>query len=68
MSRDLGDTTQRLRLSSRCFEMGFSVNMFNEILQPMVGKTNEEKELIAKQLLEDLESGKIKPDGPPRQR
>ncbi len=64
MSRDLGDTTWRVLLLKRALEKGISSSILKEITEPMHGKTNEEKEILAKQLLSEVESGKIKPDGP----
>ena len=61
---DTGNTTHRNMLLEWCMEKSMSAVSIAKIVEPMAGKSNEEKEQIAKQLLEELESGKIKPDVP----
>ena len=51
---DIGDTTYRNALLKACLDRGMSTNAILEISVLMRGKTNEEKEQIAKNVLKDM--------------
>lgn len=44
---------KRNRLLKLCMEKGMSNSMISELVEPMKGKTDEEKEVIAAQILKE---------------
>ena len=49
-----GDTTYRNALLKACLDKGLSVSSIEKMTAPMRGKSNEEKEQLAKETLEKL--------------
>ena len=49
-----GDTTNRNALLKACLDKGMPVSSIEKLTAPMCGKSNEEKERIAKEALEKL--------------
>ena len=54
---DIGDTTKRNALLRLCMDKGMSANTVARMVEPMAGKTNEEKERIAEMLTKQIEQG-----------
>lgn len=52
--RPWGDTTQRDELLKQCIDRRMPPSLIAQITAPMLGKTNEEKEAIAKKILERM--------------
>ena len=51
---DIGDTTHRDALLRKCLDIGLPIDDIADITKPMRGKSNEEKEQLAKQALDKL--------------
>ena len=51
-----GETTFRDKLIKACLDRGMSASAMGEIVAPMYGKSNEEKEQIAKEILASMGS------------
>ena len=51
---DPGDTTNRNALLKWCLAEGMSIEAVEKITRPMHGKSNEEKEKIAEQIISDM--------------
>lgn len=49
------DTTMRNKLLQKCMEMGMPNSSILEIVHPMKGKSQEEKEQIAAEILKKFE-------------
>ena len=49
------NTENRYKLSEYCREKGMSANAFRQIIEPMRGKTDEEKEQISKEILQKIQ-------------
>ena len=49
-----GDTTNRNALLKWCLAEGMSIEDIEKITRPMHGKSNEEKEQIAEQIISDI--------------
>lgn len=56
---DIGDTTYRNLLQEALFEEQITGTKMLELVKAMGGKSNEEKERIAKKLLEQIQTGEI---------
>lgn len=48
------NTKDRYKLSKYCREKGMSASTFRQLIEPMRGKTDEEKEKIAENLLQSV--------------
>ena len=51
MKNDPGDTTMRNKLLRTCLDKGMSASTVLQLVKPMAGKSNEEKERIAAEIL-----------------
>lgn len=54
MNVNTGDTTYRNALLKACLDRGMPVSSIEKTTAPMRGKSNEEKEQLAKEALEKL--------------